>query len=418
MVKSQIKFKASDLYRIHLTGEIAYESETLAEDVERLLGADCYFVSVKNRTVRKIDPAEYEGDLSLRGEFIRTVLASEELSEEENLDVIVKQECKFKHPGKILTKKYEAEIKEQFVETINAIDSFVREYDCLHRVLTVDGYISVIDNILRGNSSYIKFVYDALDNYIALRDVNKLIESLDRNMLAILNFAYSISKSYQNYSDIINKIMELRIYHEVIHYEDVCKDELAKMVDFPNITARIYKLKEQQLEIANRLAEGKNSREYEELYNNAKNNKDYFYQISKKQKYWPIRKTMEVYGEFILSLFPCWLLSPENVSSLLPLEKNMFDIVIFDEASQVFIESTIPTIYRGKNIVVAGDAKQLRPSTTFMKRYLGGDPIHEEDYAVQAALEVDSLLDLAVSRYESANLTYHYRSRHSELIDF
>ena len=79
-------------------------------------------------------------------------------------------------------------------------------------------------------------------------------------------------------------------------------------------------------------------------------------------------------------------------------------MVIFDEASQVFIESTIPTIYRGKNIVVAGDAKQLRPSTTFMKRYLGGDSEAQEDISLQAALEVDSLLDLAVARYESANL--------------
>ena len=301
---------------------------------------------------------------------------------------------------------------------MEAVDSFVKEYDCLHRVLSVDGYISVIDNILRGNVSYIKLVYDALDNYIALRDVNKLLESLEGNKIAILNFAYSISKSYSNYADIIDKIMELRIYHEVIHYEDVCKDELAKMVDFPNITTRIYKLKEQQLEVSSKLACSKNSREYEELYNNAKNNKDYLYQISKKQKYWPIRKTMEVFGEFILSLFPCWLLSPENVSSLLPLNKNMFDIVIFDEASQVFIESTIPAIYRGKNIVVAGDSKQLRPSTTFMKRYLGGDHENQDDFAVQAALEVDSLLDLAVARYDSANLTYHYRSRHSELIDF
>ena len=351
--------------------------------------------------------------------YYRQVMAYyKELSIEENLDLLVKQECKFKYPSKIFTKKYEKDIKERFIETIEAIDAFVKEYDCLHRVLTVDGYISVIDNILRGNIGYIKFVYEALDNYIALRDVNKLVESLDRNKIILLNFAYTLSKNYSNYAYIIDKIMELRIYHEVIHYEDVCKDELAKMVDFPNITTRIFKLKEQQLEIANRLTAGKNSREYEELYNNAKNNKDYLYQISKKQKFWPIRKTMEVYGEFILSLFPCWLLSPENVSSLLPLNKNMFDIVIFDEASQVFVESTIPTIYRGKNIVVAGDSKQLRPSTTFMKRYLGGDPETQDDYAVQAALEVDSLLDLAVSRYESSNLTYHYRSRNSELIDF
>ena len=53
-----------------------------------------------------------------------------------------------------------------------------------------------------------------------------------------------------------------------------------------------------------------------------------------------------------------------------------------------------------------------------MKRFMGTAPEEQEDYSVQAALEVDSLLDLSVARYESANLTYHYRSRHQELIDF
>ncbi len=351
--------------------------------------------------------------------YYRHVMAYyKELAIEENLDLIVKQQCRLKHPEKAFTKKYEKEVKEQFLETMSAIDSYVKEYDCLYSVLTLDGYISVIDNILRGNSAYIKLVYEALDNYIALRDVNTLLESLDRNKIAILNFAYVNAKSYSSYEDILDKLLQIRIYHEVIHYEEVSSDELAKTVDFPNITERIYKLKEQELEVANQLASGKSSRDYEELYNNAKNNKDYLYQISKKQKFWPIRKTLEVYGDFILALFPCWLLSPENVSNLLPLNKNMFDLVIFDEASQVFIESTIPAIFRGKNIVVAGDSKQLRPSTAFMKRYLGAPPDLQDDYAKEAALEVDSLLDLAVARYESSNLTYHYRSRFSELIDF
>lgn len=89
----------------------------------------------------------------------------------------------------------------------------------------------------------------------------------------------------------------------------------------------------------------------------------------------------------------------------------MFDIILFDEASQVFIENTLPTIYRGKYIVVAGDSKQLRPTATFMKRYLGNDSEDELDLATQAALEVESLLDLATSRYTSTNLTYHYRSK-------
>ena len=331
---------------------------------------------------------------------------------------IVKLENKLEYPFQLLRGRHKKKAQEQFIETLEAINSFAKEYDCLKRVLTEDGYISVIDNVLRGNTAYVKHVYEALDNYIALRDIDKLLESLDKNKLNVLNFAYTSCKSYANYIDIINKLLEIRIYHEVIRYEEECKDDLSKLVDFYNITSKIYRLKEQQLSIAYKLCASENTAAYGELYESDSEQKDYYYQISKKSKFWPIRKTMEVYSRFILSLFPCWLLSPENVSNLLPLTKNMFDVVIFDEASQVFIESTIPAIYRGKSIVVAGDDKQLRPSATFMKRYLGADPETIEDYSVQAALEVESLLDLAVARYDSANLTYHYRSRYQELIDF
>ena len=352
--------------------------------------------------------------------YYRLVLAYYyDIKNEDILNSVVRMQRKLEFPDKrVGLSKLEKSIKEQMLDTIDAIENFVKEYDCLNAVLTPDGYLSVIDNILRGNTSYIKLVHEALDNYIALRDVNKLIVGLDKDKINILNFAYSFSKSRANYFDIIGELMDIRIYHEVLRYEEELKDDLATILDYQNITAKIFKLKEEQLDIAYKLCAGKNSREYDLLYETAKDNKDYLYQISKKQKFWPIRKTMEIYGRFILTLFPCWLLSPENVSSLLPLEKNMFDVVIFDEASQVFIESTIPTIYRGKSIVVAGDDKQLRPSATFMKRYLGADPECIEDYSVQAALEVDSLLDLAVARYESANLTYHYRSKNQELIDF
>lgn len=351
--------------------------------------------------------------------YYRQVLAYfDQISDSKTLDSIIKMELKLEGKSGIFTGKEAARIRKMYLETHEAIRTFVAEYDCLLRVMTRDGYIAVIDNVLRGNYSYLRLVNEAIENYIALRDTAKLIDGLDKNSLTVLDFAYKSSKSYQNYLEIIDKLMVLRIYHEIVRYEDECRDDFSKMVDFVNITSKIMKLKEEQLSVAYNLCAGKNSKEYEDIYRSAKNNKDFLYQISKKQKYWPIRKTMSVYREFILALFPCWLLSPENVSNLLPLEKNLFDIVIFDEASQVFIESTIPTIYRGKNIVVAGDAKQLRPSSTFMKRYLGQDPESEEDFSVQAALEVESLLDLAVARYESANLTYHYRSKSQELIDF
>ena len=351
--------------------------------------------------------------------YYRQVLAY--FSQTENkrsLESIVKLQSTLDGGSLLSRGKRRRELLAEFHRTRAAISDFAKEYDCLLRVLTQDGYIAVIDNILRGNTSYVKLVHAALDNYIALRDTTALIESLDQKQLDILNFAYETSKNYANYVDIIKKLPVIRIYHELTVLEDRLSAELSSIMDYVNVTAKITKLEAAMLEVSAKLCAARCDLAYAKFYSEAKDNQDFLYQISKKQKYWPVRKTVAAYPDFMLTLFPCWLLSPENVSSILPLERNIFDVVIFDEASQIFIENTIPTIYRGKSIVVAGDSKQLRPSATFMKRYLGIDPEREEDLSLQAALEVDSLLDLAVARYGSANLTYHYRSRHSELIDF
>lgn len=351
--------------------------------------------------------------------YMRQVLAYyPEMKKERTVDKIAKLQRKIDFPRKLFRRGAERRIKEQILETYDAIEMHAKEYDCLHRVLSDDGYISVIDNVLRGNRSYVRLAIDAIDGYIAHRDIRNLISTLDNVQLEILDFAYSNAKSYSGYDSILDKLMGIRIYHEVLGLESTAADELALLVDYPNITAKILKLKSAEAELAYKLCAARVSKRYIRYYESAKEKKDYLYQISKNQKFWHIRKMTEVYGEFIMTLFPCWLLSPENVSGLLPLKRNLFDIVIFDEASQVFIENTLPAIYRGKSIVVAGDDKQLRPSSTFMKRYMGADPDEQEDYSMQAALEVESLLDLAVSRYESANLTYHYRSVHQELIDF
>ncbi len=351
--------------------------------------------------------------------YLRQALAYYPMLESRrSFKAVVKLQAKLEHSSGLLRARSERSMEEKFLESLEVIDRFAKDYECLERVMTRDGFMSVIDNVIRGNTSYLKLVYDAIENYIAIRDVGKLLGSIDKNMTLILDFAYSTGRNYAGFIDVIDNLLMLRIYHEIVKLEEECKVELSKTLDFQNISSRIYKQKAAQLTLANRICASKNSAEYRKMFSEDEESKNYLYQIKKDKKFWPIRKTMEVYGRFVLSLFPCWLLSPENVSSLLPLEKNLFDIVIFDEASQVFIESTIPTIYRGKSIVVAGDSKQLRPSATFMKRYMGADPEAQEDYSVQAALEVESLLDLAMARYESANLTYHYRSRYQELIDF
>lgn len=87
-VKNSVQFNKRDLYRINLTGEINFDVDRLAGDVEKLLADYCYFISVKDKTSRKIDISQYENDLSIKGEFIRTVYAKAELDNEEKMTII------------------------------------------------------------------------------------------------------------------------------------------------------------------------------------------------------------------------------------------------------------------------------------------------------------------------------------------
>jgi DNA polymerase III delta prime subunit len=310
------------------------------------------------------------------------------------------------------------DIQKEFDKTLNAIDEYITSYKFLSNVLTEKGYVMTLDNVLNGNDLFLKLLQDALNSYVEIREMNMAVNELTDSEKVVLKFAYKNSKNNAEYKNIINKLMVIRIYHEVVSYEDVYKTSLAKIMNYDNTRNRIISLINEQKLVAKDLCLDNFTNEYLDYYSNSKNNKDYLYQITKQQGLWPIRKIMENFGDYLFKLFPCWLLSPESVSTILPLKKNLFDIVLFDEASQVFIENTIPTIYRGKNIVVAGDSKQLRPTSTFIKRYLGNDNEDDLDLNTQAALEVESLLDLAQSRYTSSYLTYHYRSKSEELINF
>jgi hypothetical protein len=90
---------------------------------------------------------------------------------------------------------------------------------------------------------------------------------------------------------------------------------------------------------------------------------------------------------------------------------DLFDLVIFDEASQCFAERGIPSLYRGKQTVIAGDAMQLRPGDFYQSRWQDEDDDHPDS-------EVDSLLELASRYLMNTQLRGHYRSKSPELIDF
>ncbi len=320
--------------------------------------------------------------------------------------------------AKIVMLKKEKAVEREMQKTLEAVDAYLKDYEFLKNVLTEDGYLLAVDGLLNGNNAILRMLLWAVENYVKLNDTNRTLKNLDENQKYVLNFAYENGSTYQKFMSVLRMVLPVRIYHEIVREEEDKRNILSSTVDFENIRSRIVSIKKQQNEISKKIAMQTFNEEYKKKFGGSNASKDYLYQITKKQNLWSIRKTMEVYGDYLFKLFPCFLLSPENVSTILPLKRNLFDVVLFDEASQVFIENTIPSIYRGNRIVVAGDAKQLRPTTTFMKRYMGAGVDDDMDYTTQAALEVESLLDLAVSRYASSNITYHYRSQNEELIDF
>jgi len=142
-------------------------------------------------------------------------------------------------------------------------------------------------------------------------------------------------------------------------------------------------------------------------------------EINKKRKP-PIRVIIEKYFDILQIIFPIWIMTPDVVSAVIPLREGIFDKVIFDEASQLFIEKAIPSIARSKSVVICGDSKQLRPTLFFESRY---DETEEEVYSdieQESALTENSLLDYATTsnKYISNMLRYHYRCFYKELIDF
>lgn len=87
-VTNKVRFDKKDIYRINLTGEINFDVDNFTEDVEYYLRNECYFINIKDKTSRKIDISQYENDLSIKGEFVRTVISKKDLSEEEKVAII------------------------------------------------------------------------------------------------------------------------------------------------------------------------------------------------------------------------------------------------------------------------------------------------------------------------------------------
>jgi very-short-patch-repair endonuclease len=131
----------------------------------------------------------------------------------------------------------------------------------------------------------------------------------------------------------------------------------------------------------------------------------------------PLRRLVDQASDVLFAVKPCWAMSPLMVSQVLPATR-LFDVVIFDEASQIVPSDAIPAIMRGHQIVVAGDDRQLPPTNFFRQVSDNDDDLADDESLVSFGAGFESVLDALRPLLPTAPLAWHYRSRDERLVAF
>ena len=138
-------------------------------------------------------------------------------------------------------------------------------------------------------------------------------------------------------------------------------------------------------------------------------------QIQRQRGHLPVRSLLQKLPNLLPRLKPCLLMSPISVAQYLDPAHPPFDLVIFDEASQIPVWDAVGAMARGKEVIIVGDPKQL-PPTNFFSRADSGDGADADDSIVE---DLESILDDCIAaQLPERHLNWHYRSRHESLIAF
>ena len=144
-------------------------------------------------------------------------------------------------------------------------------------------------------------------------------------------------------------------------------------------------------------------------------------EANRKRRHLPTRELFQQAPDVLTALKPCWVMSPLVVAQLLPLNgEPPFDVVVFDEASQIPPADAVSSLLRGRQAIVAGDPKQLPPTSFFTSS--SEDEDEENDQDTPLTQDVESILDamstLLPMPWGSRTLGWHYRSKDERLIAF
>ncbi|SOE21358.1 AAA domain-containing protein [Spirosomataceae bacterium TFI 002] len=306
-------------------------------------------------------------------------------------------------------------------ETVKKLGEQIKSFG-IHEIPVFEEYIQLVESYEANVNS--------LQSYFNLQDLNLLFSHEEFEVLDFLNSKFDLLVGHDELVGLLSslekavfekttdpKVAEFSVIIAFIEYLEE-KEPLLKGVSSLKISQferDLHSLieKKKTLSQENLLIQLKETT-YRYIDKNRLGNttsyRELRHQVSKKRSIWPIRKVLENFHEELFRLLPCWLASPETVSAVFPMEQY-FDLVIFDEASQCFAENGLPAMMRGRQVLVAGDSKQLQPNDLYRVRF-------EEEESEEYLTEIDSLLSLCSQFLPNHLLKGHYRSKTLELIGF
>lgn len=261
---------------------------------------------------------------------------------------------------------------------------------------------------------YFQQIDEALELLASYEQLTLEFQQLEKSEIAFLDQCLAIFETAPKVEAFVQRLPELVILQS-IRQAEAQTQALATMEQFNHLQKQAEHVLALKLEAVSQYLQLNHDQAVNHYWKTQPQQMEALYhQVTKQRQTTTIRESIHHHYQAYFTLFPCWLASPETIADIFPFTANLFDIVIFDEASQLAAEQTIPVFYRGKQIVVVGDDQQLKPPQLFTLKYDDDVNAGEQDVSYQ----VESILDLAKLKYPSVKLNYHYRSQASELIAF
>lgn len=224
--------------------------------------------------------------------------------------------------------------------------------------------------------------------------LNKNLSFASINQAKILDAVTQIEQLYKAL---------LKINSELICAER--RQQFRELYDISNAPSN--NLTEDQKQLKKEYAEGRKVLEHE---------------MSKTMRYKSIRElASNESGRVLRDIKPVWLMSPLSVSDSLPLDTAYFDVVIFDEASQITLEEGIPALFRAPQTIIVGDDKQMPPTNFFNAKVEDPEDLETIDGESEDEIlstDSDSLLVQGSRKLSNTMLSWHYRSRYETLISY